>query len=199
MSGLESPLLGAEQIRSLLVDLGQRLEARGIEARLFLVGGAAMALAFSRRRVTRDLDAVFEPKTEVYQEAAAIARERGLPEDWLNDSVKGLMPDRSQPVEGTSSFTAPGIRVGVASPAYLFAMKAQAARQEADGDDLRLLARNLNLKDASQALDLVERFYGPNRLTAKTQLIVEAIMAEIAAEQTAPPPACPAPRTRHPS
>jgi hypothetical protein len=60
-----SPLFDADQIRALLVELGQRLDARGIEARLFLVGGAAMALAFSRRRVTRDLDAVFEPKKEI--------------------------------------------------------------------------------------------------------------------------------------
>jgi hypothetical protein len=185
VSGRDSPLLDAEQIRALLVELGQRLDARGIEARLFLVGGAAMALAFSRRRVTRDLDAVFVPKREIYEEAAALARERGLPVDWLNDSVKRLMPDREQPIEGTSSFAAPGIRVGVASPEYLFAMKAMAARQEADGDDLRYLARELKLTGVPQALNLVERFYGANRLSPKTQLIIEAVMA--GGELSAPP------------
>lgn len=178
-----APLLDAEQVRQLLTDLGERLAARGIEARLFLVGGAAMALAFSRRRVTRDLDAVFEPKREIYEEAAKLARERGLPVDWLNDSVKGLLPDKVQPIEGTSSFSAPGIHVGVASPEYLFVMKAMAARQDADGDDLRLLARCLKLADAQGALDLVERFYGPSRMTVKTQLILEDIMAEIEAER----------------
>lgn len=186
MSREDSPLLDAEQIRALLTELGQRLDARGIEARLFLVGGAAMALAFSRRRVTRDLDAVFEPKKEIYDEAAALAREHGLPKDWLNDSVKGLLPDREQPIEGTSSFSAPGIRVGVAAPQYLFAMKAMAARQEADGDDLRLLARALKLKTSAQALDLVERFYGAQRLTAKTQLIIKGVMAEIEADRNQP-------------
>jgi hypothetical protein len=174
----DGPLLDADQVRSLLTDLGERLAARGIEARLFRVGGAAMALAFSRRRVTRDLDAVFEPKQEIYEEAANLARERGLPEDWLNDSVKGLLPDSVKPVEGTSSFSAPGIHVGVASPEYLFAMKAQAARQEADGDDLRVLAKALKIKNAQEALELVERFYGPNRLTVKTQLILEGILSE---------------------
>jgi hypothetical protein len=178
----EAPLLDADQVRTLLTDLGERLAARGIEARLFLVGGAAMALAYSRRRVTRDLDAVFEPKREIYEEAAKLARERGLPEDWLNDSVKGVLPDKVQPVEGTSSFSAPGIHVGVASPEYLFAMKAMAARQEADGDDLRLLAQTLKIKDAKAALDLVERFYGPARMTVKTQLILEDIMGEIEAQ-----------------
>jgi len=171
------PLLDADEIRELLIALGARLERRGIEARLFLVGGAAMALAFTRRRVTRDLDAVFEPKSEIYEEAAALARERGLPEGWLNDGVKGLLPDKAAPVEGQASFVAPGIRVGVASAEYLFAMKAAAARQETDGEDLRVLAAALGLTSARQALDLVDRFYGSNRLTTKTQLIIEDLFA----------------------
>lgn len=170
------PLLDAEQVRALLTELGARLSEQGIEARVFLVGGAAMALAFSRRRVTRDLDAVFEPKSEIYAHAAVIARERGLAEDWLNDSVKGLLPDKTAPAEGTASFSAPGIHVGVASAEYLFAMKAAAARLETDGADLRLLARELGITTTTQALDLVERFYRPERLTAKTQLILEAII-----------------------
>jgi len=153
------PLLDATQIRGLLVELGERLDARGVEARLFLVGGAAMALAFSRDRVTRDLDAVFEPKMAVYEEAAAIAREHSL-------------PDELRPAEGSATFSTRGLHVGVASPQYLFAMKAQAARQETDGDDLRTLARVLGLKTADEALDLVERFYGAERLSAKTQLLL---------------------------
>ena len=178
MNDKDSPLLDADQVRALLTDLGERLAARGIEARLFLVGGAPMSLAFSRRRVTRDLDAVFEPIREIYEEAAELARERGLPEDWLNDSVKGLLPDKVQPIEGTSRFSAPGIHVGVASPEYLFVMKAQAARQEVDGDDLRTLAKALKIKNVQQGLDLVERFYGVNQLTMKTQLILEGLLDE---------------------
>lgn len=172
----DEPLLDADRVRELLTDLGARLHTRGIEARLFLVGGAAMALAFSRRRVTRDLDAVFEPKREIYDEAAAMADVHGLPADWLNDAVKGLLPDKVAPVEGTASFSALGIHVGVASAEYLFAMKAAAARQEADGDDLRLLAAELKITDVAQALNLVERFYRPDRLSAKTQLLLEGIL-----------------------
>jgi predicted nucleotidyltransferase len=154
-------LLDAHQIRELLAELGRRIDARGLEGRMFLVGGAAMALAFSRERVTRDLDAVFEPKSEIYQEAAAMAREHRLP-----------------PIEGAASFTAPGLHVGVASPEYLFAMKAMAARQETDGEDLRTLARVLTINDVRDALDLVERFYGSDRLSMKTQLILESILTD---------------------
>lgn len=41
--------------------------------RLFVVGGAAMALAYDESRVTRDLDALFVPAPEVRQIAEAIS------------------------------------------------------------------------------------------------------------------------------
>lgn len=174
----EAGLLDAEATRRLLAELGRRLDVRGIEARLFLVGGAAMALAYSRDRVTRDLDAVFEPKQEIYEEAARMAADLQLPENWLNVSVKGLLPDRQQPREGTTSFSSTGIHVGVASAEYLFAMKAQAARQETDGADLRHLARELGIASMDEALELVERFYSPRRLRPQTQLILEDLLSD---------------------
>lgn len=172
MSG--SGLLGADQIRELLADLGRRLDDRGLSAQLFRVGGAVMALALNTRRLTRDLDAVFEPKSEVYNEAAAMAVERGLPPDWLNDGVKGLLPDRTAAEVGIR-FDSPGISVGVASAEYLFAMKAAAAREEADADDLKVLAAYLGLGSADEALDLVERYFSPHRLKPNSQLFVEAV------------------------
>lgn len=168
----EGPLLDADRIRDLLAELGRRLHARGITARIFLVGGAAMALAYNARRATRDLDGVFEPKTEIYAEAALMAEEAGLPPDWLNDGVKGLLPDRSAAEIG-SHFDSQGMSVAVASAEYLFAMKAFAAREEVDTDDLRFLAQHLGLQDPHKAIDLVERFYAPHRLKPVTQYLIE--------------------------
>lgn len=170
-------LLDTVRIRELLEELGRRLSERGIEARMFVVGGAAMALAYDRERVTRDIDAVFVPKSEVYDEARLMSAAVGLPEDWLNDAVKGLMPDRSDPIEGSTSFTAPGIHVGVASAEYLFAMKAQAARQETDADDLRCLMGILGIESVGEALALVERFYSPVRLRPTTQFLLEDLLS----------------------
>lgn len=172
-----SALFGPERIFELLEELGGRLDDRGIEARLFLVGGAAMALAYGRDRVTRDLDAVFVPKAEIYEEAKRMAQDLGLPEDWLNGAVKGLLPDRSEQIEGSTSFTTRGLHVGVASAEYLFAMKAQAARQETDGADLRHLVNVLRIGSVPEALDLIERFYDPVRLRPNTRLILEDIIA----------------------
>ena len=79
------------EILQALQALGDELSQQSVRAQIFIVGGAAMALAYSTRRVTRDIDAVFEPKASVYEAAARVAEDRGLPEDWLNDAVKGFI------------------------------------------------------------------------------------------------------------
>lgn len=142
---------------------------------MFLVGGAAMVLAYRRDRSTRDLDAVFEPKMPVYEEAGQIARDEGLPPDWLNDAVKGLLPDAPDDGEQTT-FEADGIAVAVASPEYLFAMKALSAREEGDSGDFLALAEILGIKTAEEAFAVVERFYEPQRLTAKASLFVQSFL-----------------------
>ena len=173
-TGRVGPLLDRAQIESLIAELGERCATRGINAELFLVGGAAMALAYSREPTTRDLDAIFEPKTLVYAEARRLADERGLPPDWLNDGVKALLPER--PDTGHQvTFARLGISVAVASPEYLFAMKAASARQEADTEDLLTLAAILHITTQSQALAMLERFYEPTRLSAKSHFFIQGV------------------------
>ena len=67
-----SPGLGRDDIRALLDDLSGELAARGARAELFLVGGAAVAVAYDASRSTRDLDAVFIPSDIVRQAASAV-------------------------------------------------------------------------------------------------------------------------------
>ena len=58
--------LTRDDIVALLADLGTEMESQGQRAELFVVGGAAIALAFDARRATRDIDAVFVPTPAVY-------------------------------------------------------------------------------------------------------------------------------------
>ena len=174
---MSEPLLNRNEITALIASLGERCAAHGINVEMFLVGGAAMALAYSRERTTRDLDAIFEPKALVYEQARRLADERGLPPDWLNDGVKGLLPDR--PDTGPQvTFTSTGISVIVASPDYLFAMKAAAARQEADTEDLLRLAALLSISTPDAAFAMIERFYAPSRLSAKSHFFIQATFAQ---------------------
>ena len=135
--------LGREDIRALLDDLARELAARGARAELFLVGGAALAVAYDATRATRDLDAVFVPSEVVRKAAAAVAEREGLAEDWLNDEVKWFLPG---PDPDAQRFYASGsLIVDVASPRYLLAMKLFAARAEIDADDIILLYRQLGI------------------------------------------------------
>lgn len=178
MTGLQSDdAFDREQIRELLVALGADLDAHGLRGEVFLVGGAAMALAYSTRRATRDVDAVFEPKAEVAAAATRVAAERGLPPDWLNDAVKGFLPGPD--ADPRALLSAPGIDVSVPSPQYLLALKVAAARVDRDADDIQTLARLCGLRTAQEVLDLTERMLGTGRrLLPKAQFLIEELFPD---------------------
>jgi hypothetical protein len=146
--------------------------------------GAALALAYDARRATRDIDAVFEPKLLIYEVAAQVAADRGLPPDWLNDAVKGFLPGPDP--YGGPVFELPGLRVQAASVEMLLALKVLAARIGED-DDVALLADMAGLTDAAQVLALVERIVGAPRLTARSRFFVEAVLDDPDGDEPDPP------------
>lgn len=162
------------EILAALTALGEQVQHVGAVADLYVVGGAAIALAYDARRATHDVDAVFVPKAIVYEAAARVAQSRGLPAGWLNDAVKGFMlgPDRYP----TEVLDLPGLRVEVASPQVVLVMKCLAHRIGEDDDDVRLLSRMHGLHTAGDVLDLVEQTAGARLLTAQTQFFVEAVL-----------------------
>jgi hypothetical protein len=160
------------EIIAALTALAAELERRGVSAEMYVVGGAAIALAFDERRATRDVDAVFEPKGIVYEAAAVVAERLELPGGWLNDAVKGFL-------EGDDPAPAPvldlpGLRCLAASPEVLLALKVLAHRVGEDEDDLRLLAAELGLERADEVLAIAERTYG-ERLDPAARFFVEEI------------------------
>jgi uncharacterized nucleotidyltransferase DUF6036 len=132
-------LLGRAELERAFSALGERLAHRGVVADIFVVGGAAMALAYDATRVTRDVDARFVPHGIVLEEARRVADNLGLPPWWLNEQATAYISGKDDPAK-RRVFDHPGLRVMAASPEHVFAMKALAARTR-DIDDLRLLAR----------------------------------------------------------
>lgn len=166
--------LGRDDIRSLLDALSAELEARGARAELFLVGGAALAVAYDTTRATRDLDAVFMPTDVVRQAAAAVAEREGLEPDWLNDAVKGFLPGPDP--DARRFYSSDSLIVDVASPRYLLAMKLFAARAEIDADDIVLLYRRLGFSTVDEGLDLVENAYPGRPIPAKVTFLLTEIV-----------------------
>jgi hypothetical protein len=162
------------EIIDALTALAGELERRGVVAEMYVVGGAAIALAFDERRATREIDAVFEPKDVVYEAAVIVAERLGLPGGWLNDAVKGFL-EGDDPT-ATPVLDLPGLRCLTASPETLLALKVLAHRVGEDEADLRLLAGELGLEAADEVLAIAERTYG-DRLDPAARFFVEQIFS----------------------
>src|SRR5262249_2239315 len=163
-----------EDIAALLDELNDELQRRGAHADLFLVGGAAIAVAYDGARSTRDLDAVFLPTQVVRQAAHAVAERRGLVKDWLNDAVKGFLPGPDP--EATRYYESDSLTVDVASARYLLAMKLFASRVEIDADDIAFLYRQVGFTTVDEGLDLVERVYQGRPVDPKVQYLLAEIV-----------------------
>src|ERR1700722_2792847 len=162
------------KILSALEALGSELSEKGVRGQIFIVGGAAIALAYSTRRVTKDIDVVFEPKSAIYAAAAKVAEDLGLPEDWLNDAVKGFMPgpdEHPRPVPNVR-----GIEVTTASPRYLLAMKLMAMRFGEDDEDIEILLGDCAIRTAEEALALLRAVYPAQEPPPKTRFFLEELL-----------------------
>jgi hypothetical protein len=160
------------EIVEALTALAAELESRGISAEMYIVGGAAIALAFDERRATRDIDAVFEPKASVYEAAAVVGERLELPGGWLNDAVKGFLAGDDPTAAPVLDL--PGLRCLAASPQTLLALKVLAHRVGEDEADVELLAAELGLTGAEEVLAIAERTYG-DRLDPAARFFVEQI------------------------
>jgi hypothetical protein len=171
-----APLLNRRDIIRLLELLDAELRAVDAVGEVYLVGGAAMCLALNAREATRDVDAWFRPTRVVREAAARVAAKSGLNHDWLNDAVKGFLGSRG---DFSDYLERPNLRVFVARPEYLLAMKCASMRLGAefhDLNDVRFLLRFLNIESASEALAVVTRYFDESQLPAKTRLALEELL-----------------------
>jgi len=166
-------LLGRAELERAFSALGERLAHRGVVADIFVVGGAAMALAYDATRVTRDVDARFVPHGIVLEEARRVAENLGLPPWWLNEQATAYISGKDDPGK-RRVFDHPGLRVMAASPEHVFAMKALAARTR-DIDDLRLLAGMIGIETADAALQICAGFYPDEPIPPRTDAVLREL------------------------
>ncbi|MEX2181746.1 MAG: DUF1778 domain-containing protein [Gemmatimonadaceae bacterium] len=170
-------MLAADRIRELFRELEKELAAAGVGADLHVVGGAVMCLVMGAREATRDVDAIFEPAAPVREAVARIAEREGLARGWLNDAAKAFL---SHTGEFSPYLDLPFLRVFVASPEYLLAMKCLAMRpadQAPDLADIRFLLRYLDIRTATDALDVIERYYPVNRISPRIKFALEEMLS----------------------
>jgi hypothetical protein len=128
-----------------------------------------------------------EAEASMKDAAAYAATLLGLPDDWLNNAVGGFTPESESDdfflLQGDYPCgDRPGLKVFMAKPEYLCAMKlkalTRASFEDRDFNDLVELASTAGIEDAEQLMDLFFRFYPDEELdpVAKAR-IPEAIEA----------------------
>lgn len=165
-----------DEIETYLAAVGAELASQGLVGEIVLAGGAFMTLVLRSREATLDVDAYFEPRTSGAIRAAAlkVARQHGLPDDWLNDAVKGFF---ATPPLTTRWAEYPGLRVDALTPAYMFAMKAVAGRPQ-DLSDIESLATHLGVTSSEEALAIVTEHVPERLLTPRVRYLVQELFDE---------------------
>ena len=168
--------LTPREIRRLFELLNEELHRAQVSGELYLVGGAVMCLAHHARPSTADVDAVFKPAAEIRKAAARAAAKARLPAEWLNDAVKGYL---SAEGEFAPFIELDHLRIMIARPEYLLAMKCLAMRIGAgshDEEDVRFLLRLLDIRSYDQAVKVIGRYYPLERFPRKTLYALEQIL-----------------------
>lgn len=175
--------LSKEAILKALQDLSDALARQDVKGELCLFGGTVMVLAYAARVSTKDVDAIFHPASLIRGLAAQIGESNQLPEDWLNDGVKGFISAKHDVIRGNlPQFS--NLLLTMPTPEYLLAMKCMASRitpgegREGDVRDIVFLIRHLNLKAAPQVMNIVAEYYPSNQIPIKAQYLVEGLFDE---------------------
>ena len=170
-------MLSSERILGPFVELDEELCSRDVRGDVFMVGGAAMALAYDARPSICAVDAIWHPSQVVREAAAAVAdRHDDIDTDWLNDGVKGFLPgdDKCSPrvvYEGTC------LTVSAGSPECLLATKLLASRVSRDEEDILLLYDLLEFTTVDEGLELLDRYYPGRPIEAKVGFYLEELLA----------------------
>lgn len=173
-------MLKKDELLKYLEILGERLSKENLHGEIILTGGAVMCLVHSARDMTKDIDALYEPKNDINRLVEDMADEYGLPKNWLNDSVKGFVNENVE----TKEFMQYGnLKISAVTSDYLLAMKLMSSRVEGqDYNDIKFLFRKLGIMELRQAEQVIERFFPISRVLPKTMYVIEQCLEEIQEE-----------------
>ena len=175
--------LDRARIVELLDELSKELSFSRTRAQVYVVGGAAIALAFDISRFTKDVDVLITRAHEdLIKAAQTVARNNDLPESWLNEVAIGILPARTDP-NARSVYYSPCLTVSSASARHLLAMKIQAGRGK-DRADIKFLMKHLELQSADEALGVSDELFPGQDLSMVAKETIEQLCEELELERT---------------
>ena len=176
--------LGKEEILENLELVNEELKLIDMHGEILITGGASMCLVFSARSATKDIDAIYEPKAVINDIAAKIALQKGMPESWLNDSVKGFMNEKAYEKKMLLKNYS-NLKIYSVMPEYLLAMKLMASRMESETDkkDIIFLMKHLGIDTSEKANQIIESVFKDEYILPKTRYVIEECLEVIMEEK----------------
>lgn len=178
--------LGKEEILENLELVNEELKLINMHGEILITGGASMCLVFSARPATKDIDAIYEPKSIINDIAVKIALQKGMPESWLNDSVKGFINAEAYEKKMLLK-TYSNLKIYSVIPEYLLAMKLMASRMDSETDkkDIVFLMKHLEIDTSEKANQVIESAFKAEFILPKTRYVIEECLEEILEEREA--------------
>lgn len=183
-NGLFMPYEALDQnrLRQALRRLGELAVAEGAELELSLYGGAVFTLVDGSRDSTKDVDGIIRPAEVGRKLAIEVAREQGLPDDWLNGDVAQFLAEREERRPYPKDDLGPGLVVTIPTAAYLLALKLRACRPPLPGypgdeADIRFLLGKIRPTAREDVLATFERFFPQDVLSAGAEDLLEVWFA----------------------
>lgn len=181
----QSNTLQKAEILMYLKELSDEMGREKLKGEILLFGGAAMVLAFNARPSTKDVDALFQPKSKIYELSKKVAEKYNIAPDWLNDSVKGFINSNSFDYKLFERFE--NLSIYIPNPEYLLAMKSISMRlgvESSDVDDIKFLIDYLKLKKVEDIFDIIKKYYSKELIPLKTYYALEEIFQNILEKDT---------------
>ena len=145
-------------IEKYLQMVGEVLHENGQNLEITLLGGAVMLIEVGNREITYDIDTFFVSDfTAILKASIVVANHEHLPDGWLNTAAAGFTYNFIKQPERKLWRKFPGLEVYTASLEYVFVTKIMAARPK-DDDDIKALAKLLNISRRKDVLALVELY-----------------------------------------
>lgn len=167
-----------DQVVEILTELGIQLDARGLEGEIYIVGGTAMMLGYTRNTLTNDIDGLFTPRDEIEVIADQMRSQfPRLTKGWLNNKVVPLLP-RVKDSGAWQALKIPGLTVSVASPEHMLAMKARAGRSLRDLEDVAILVELLEITTFREVWDVCDSVWGLDVIRPEVKAEVEKYLAQ---------------------
>lgn len=174
--------LNRNRLTQALRRLGELAQARKVTLEVSLYGGAVFTLVYGSREATKDVDAVVRQSALAQDLAGQVAKELGLPEDWLNDDVKHFLAEKEAKRQLHEADFGPGLRVSVPTTAYLLAMKLRACRPPLPGyagdyGDIRFLVKKMEIGSVREAEAIHDKFFPHDELSETAREVVKGALA----------------------